>query len=706
MGVIQRAAGVWVSAVVAAVAVTAVASPLASAVGSAQPFVPVSPARLLDTRSSGAKVGTPDGSGAPLEIQVTGRAGLPASDVGAVALNVTAVDGESPGVGTGFVTVYPCGTRPEVSNLNFRSGETIPNAVIAPVSATGTVCFYVYGRAHLLADVSGYFPAASGFVAAGPSRLLDTRSEGDKVGALDGTGAPLVIDLAGRGGLPAAGIGAVALNVTVAEGEAGPAGGYVTVYPCGDRSEVSNLNFRSGQTIPNAVIAPVSAAGTVCFYVYGRAHLLADVSGFFPVASGFVPLTPSRLTDTRPAGVKIGAADGSGAPLEINVFGKFGLPTSGISAVALNVTVAEGESPIVGGGYVTVYPCGEPPEVSNLNFSAGQTIPNAVIAPVTTAGTVCVYVYGTAHLLVDVSGYFPGEGVPAPPPVLPVVSTVAVGRYHSCAIFDGAAKCWGSNHAGELGNGSPLANFGSSTPVQVAGLTSGVTAITAGSSHTCVIQNGAAKCWGAGFAGQLGDGGIDDRSTPVSVIGLESGVTAISATSIHTCAIQNGAAKCWGDNGSGQLGNGITNPDPVPVPVTVSGLTSGVTAIGAGGNHTCAVRAGAVRCWGDNSSGQLGNGTNSPSYTPVAVVGLAGSVSAVTAGTLSLLRRAPGSRDVLGRGAQRSARRRWAGRSDDTRCGRRVGLGRGDHRRRRILHLRDSTRGCALLGHQPQGRPG
>jgi hypothetical protein len=90
------------------------------------------------------------------ELQVTGVAGVPADGVAAVALNVTAVSTEANDFG-GYVTVYPCGTRPDASNLNFVSGQTIPNSVIAPVSSAGKVCFYVYGKAHLLADVSGYF---------------------------------------------------------------------------------------------------------------------------------------------------------------------------------------------------------------------------------------------------------------------------------------------------------------------------------------------------------------------------------------------------------------------------------------------------------------------------------------------------------------------------------------------------------------------
>ncbi len=175
------------------------------------------------------------------------------------------------------------------------------------------------------------------------------------------------------------------------------------------------------------MIAPVSASGKVCFFVYGTAHLLADVSGWFPSGSSFVPLTPARLINTRGAS-KVGNASGTGSVLEVSVVGYAGLPGPGfvldardtvqgaiagqasggpvIGAVSLNVTVTEGENPTTGGGYVTVFPCGTRPDASNLNFVAGQTVANAVIAPVSPAGTICFYVYGTAHLLADVSGFF------------------------------------------------------------------------------------------------------------------------------------------------------------------------------------------------------------------------------------------------------------------------------------------------------------
>ena len=137
-----------------AVSVVLASRPSMSVGANGSVFTPLTPDRLLDTRA-GSKVGEIDGSGSAYSLQVTGEGGVPSSGVAAVALNVTVVDGEAGDFG-GFVTVFPCGTRPDASNLNFTSGQTIPNAVIAPVSSSGKVCFYVYGKAHLLADVSGY----------------------------------------------------------------------------------------------------------------------------------------------------------------------------------------------------------------------------------------------------------------------------------------------------------------------------------------------------------------------------------------------------------------------------------------------------------------------------------------------------------------------------------------------------------------------
>lgn len=206
------------------------------------------------------------------------------------------------------------------------------------------------------------------------------------------------------------------------------------------------------------------------------------------------------------------------------------------------------------------------------------------------------------------------------------VTSISTGDDYTCAVVNGAALCWGRNASGQLGNGSYL---NSGIPVQVQGLTSGVTQISAGGRSTCAIVNGAAKCWGNDIDDQLGDGGATvDPRIPNQVQGLTSGVSAISQSGNGACAIKNGSALCWGRGESGQLGNGFTTAQ-TSVPVQVLGLTSGVTAISAGEQHSCAIVLGKSLCWGKNFYGNLGNGITSNSSVPAQVSGL-------TSGTLSL----------------------------------------------------------------------
>lgn len=210
------------------------------------------------------------------------------------------------------------------------------------------------------------------------------------------------------------------------------------------------------------------------------------------------------------------------------------------------------------------------------------------------------------------------------------VTQIASGYYHSCAVTTaGGLKCWGVNTSGQLGDNSSTQRL---SPVDVVGLTSGVALVAAENTNTCAVTTaGSVKCWGDNEFGQLGNGRVTASKVPVDVTGLSTGVVSLAIGYRHACALTGaGDAKCWGDNSTGQLGNNSSTSSSVPV--DVYGLAASVASVVAGGNHTCAVtKAGGAKCWGYGTYSMLGDGTQNARYAPVDVVGLSSGVAQLLA---------------------------------------------------------------------------
>ena len=382
---------------------------------SASRLVAVAPARVLDTRSGvGASTGVVP-PGARLVLDVTGRAGVPADGVSAVVLNLT-LDRSTR---AGYVQAYPTGrsTPGAHSNLNaWGAGQTVAVLATVPVGDDGTVTLFSSGGGHLVADVTGYYApsaatSAGRFAGLTPARLLDTRKLAGKPGPRSST----VVKVTGRGGVPGSGVSAVALNVVTTQSDAA---GYVQVIPTGGPTRTggsSNLNAARGQTIANLAVVPVGSDGSVTLYSSASTHLVVDVQGWWTddtaaaATTGlYQPVVPRRLDDTRPTAERL---PDRGA-LEIRPLGQKGVPYTGVSSVALGVTVVRPAGP----GYVHVFPAAgaTPGSASSINVSsAGQTIAGAVLTPPGQGGHVTAFSTRSTELVVDVFGWFLGEGASA-----------------------------------------------------------------------------------------------------------------------------------------------------------------------------------------------------------------------------------------------------------------------------------------------------
>ncbi len=350
-------------------------------------------------------------AGSTYELQVTGRAGVPA-DADAVVLNITSADAK----GTGFVSAYPCGTaRPNASNLNYGVGAPIANSAIVKIGTGGKVCLFTADSdTQLIADVNGWFPATSGYTSTSPMRLLDTRpglTTVDDVAASDGIRTAgddqrAAGDRSGRCARQRRRRGAQRdicrsprhrlrhrLSVWLDASE--------RVEPQLRRRRTGRqLGDRQGRHRRQGV--PVHRRHR---HAVDRRH-----QRLLPGRSGYTSTSPARVLDTRPGQThrrrrrrRRRTPPRRPRSTSCKCAGRAGVPADA-TAVVLNITSAEAR----GTGFATAYPCGESrPTASNLNYGVGAPVANSAIVKVGTGGKVCLFTADTdTQLIADVNGWF------------------------------------------------------------------------------------------------------------------------------------------------------------------------------------------------------------------------------------------------------------------------------------------------------------
>ena len=414
-------------------------------------YVPLSPFRILDTRSASCVQcrGLALGPGAKRTVQLTGVTGLKIgtdpipSAATAVVLNVTAVGATS----TSVLTVYPYGgTVPLASNLNFGPGTAIANLVTVTLGQGGAIAIYnAKGTVNVLADVEGYFQpeppsdVAGEFHPIAPVRVCDTRHS-STTPACRAAGAvgqnPLVVNVTGSAvdAIPQKGAEAAVLNLT---GVAGSKPTLLSVFPttpsgtCAYNAShgppFSTLNLKAGEVRANRVMVQLGPAASgdadtsICVYnAAGTINVLVDANGWFgggSAASGaqYQAIAPTRICDTR-SGSGLPCAGKTLGPGGIDaavVAGEGGLPATGASSPAVAVIANLTAIAPTASTYVTIYPANQSGHsVSDINLSAGEVVPNLAVVSVDTSGDArngdvdLFNAAGKVNALLDVEGWF------------------------------------------------------------------------------------------------------------------------------------------------------------------------------------------------------------------------------------------------------------------------------------------------------------
>jgi hypothetical protein len=376
-------------------------------------YTGMSPVRILDTRpGSGVCAGscTPIGPAQTRNLDVLAVPGVPA-DATAVVLNVTAV---SP-TATSHLSVFPAGQAvPRVANLNFNARQVVGNHVTATIGAGGAISFYnAGGQVHVVVDLAGYYSPTAGTLGLEalnpPQRIMDTRTRycvGDRCTRV-GPGETVTLPVVGNPTLTTPvpnDAEAVVLNVT---GVTPTSGTHVTIWPEGALPTAASLNLSAGAVRGNLVVAAIGSDGAIRFRnAGGWVDLVVDVMGWYdPDGAAYVALNPRRILDTRSGNGRFGPL---GAGVEYDHQSRLvnSVPTDATAAL-MNVTVVAPS----GAGHLTVFPDGAPgrPVTANVNFRAGEVVPNAVVSAIGGTGRITIFNNNSSPatpIVVDLAGYF------------------------------------------------------------------------------------------------------------------------------------------------------------------------------------------------------------------------------------------------------------------------------------------------------------
>lgn len=385
-------------------------------------FVPTTPVRVADTRTGRGIRSGQLAAGSSLRVPIAGVTGIP-YDAKVVSINVTAVSPDA----DGSIVAYTSGAKkPALPTVSYAAGQVVSGHTLVTVGENGTVELSTSSDADVVVDVVGYFTADTTFMTSSGDLVVDTTSQVLPVGPVSQEVNLFAADDAPRQGLEAA-----ILNVRVS---GAGSDGYLTATRPGSQDKPSSqMTFSKGKDSSGLVVAEVSPDGKVLLGTNVAAHLEASVVGYIPRGSRFESMGSTRFLDTRDVsqGGPTRLEAGQEIIVDLSVVGIDFPPRP--AAVAVTITAVDPAND----GFLTLYPAGGArPNASAVNFAAGKTTTNSLMAPVNDEGKVAIYSHANTDVVLDVHGYYPATG-----DVSGTALDISDKQEFSFAVHDGSVWC-------------------------------------------------------------------------------------------------------------------------------------------------------------------------------------------------------------------------------------------------------------------------